>query len=36
LIEFLTATYDAAADAGGWNRAALECAIGAPARVRQL
>lgn len=36
LLDFLSATYAAAADAGGWDRAALDCAMGVPARVRQL
>lgn len=36
LLDFLITTYNAAADAGGWDRSALECAIGAPARVRPL
>ena len=36
LLDFLSATYTAAADAGRWDRAALECAIGVPARVRRL
>ena len=36
LLDFLVTTYNAAADAGGWDRSALECAIGAPARVRPL
>lgn len=36
VLEFLASTYAAAADAGRWDRAALECALGAPARVRQL
>ncbi len=36
LLEFLAATYDAAADAGGWDRAALECPLGVPGRVRRL
>jgi hypothetical protein len=36
LLDFLSSTYAAAADAGKWDRAALECALGAPARVRQL
>jgi hypothetical protein len=36
LLDFLSATYAAAADAGRWDRAALECAIGVPARVRRL
>jgi hypothetical protein len=35
LLDFLSTTYEAAADAGGWDRAALECPIGVPARVRQ-
>lgn len=30
LLEFLQSTYEAAADTGGWDRAALECEIGAP------
>ncbi len=28
LLEFLQSTYEAAADTGNWNRAALECALG--------
>lgn len=36
LLEFLSGTYAAAADAGSWDRAALECQLGAPGRVRQL
>lgn len=36
LLEFLTSTYRAAADAGHWDRAALECDFGAPARVRKM
>ena len=36
LLDFLAATYVAAADAGGWDRMALECAIGVPGRVRPL
>ncbi|WP_262027906.1 DUF5996 family protein [Microvirga sp. Mcv34] len=36
LLDFLMTTYDAAADAGQWDRAALECAIGAPAQVRPI
>jgi hypothetical protein len=36
LLDFLTRTYVAAADAAHWDRAALECAPGAPGRVRQL
>lgn len=36
LLDFLSTTYAAAAEAGGWNRAALECAIGIPAQVRRL
>ncbi len=36
LLDFLTTTYNAAADAGRWDRAALECAIGAPAQVRAV
>jgi hypothetical protein len=36
LLDFLSTTYAAAADCGGWDRAALECSIGAPARVRPI
>ena len=36
LLDFLVTTYAAAADAGDWDRAALECEIGAPARPRPL
>ena len=34
LLDFLSATYIAAADRGGWDRAALECALGVPGRPR--
>lgn len=34
--DFLWATYEAAADAAGWNRKLLECAFGIPCRVRPL
>jgi Family of unknown function (DUF5996) len=36
LLDFLSSTYAAAAEAGGWDRAALECPIGVPAQVRAL
>jgi hypothetical protein len=36
LLDFLSSTYGAAADAGRWDRAALECRLGAPGKVRQL
>lgn len=36
LLDFLSQTYAAAADSGGWDRAALECSLGAPARVRAV
>jgi hypothetical protein len=36
LLDFLTRTYVAAADAGHWDRAALECALGAPGKVRTV
>ncbi len=36
LLAFLTASYEAAADCGGWDRALLECPIGVPARPRPL
>ena len=34
LMAFLSSTYAAAADLGHWDRAALECELGAPGRVR--
>jgi Family of unknown function (DUF5996) len=36
LLDFLSSTYAAAAEAGRWDRAALECHIGVPGQVRQL
>jgi len=36
LLEFLQSTYDAAANAGKWDRDALECALGRPRVVRQI
>jgi Family of unknown function (DUF5996) len=36
LMEFLISTYDAAAGLAKWDRAALECAMGAPGRVRTI
>ncbi len=36
LLDFLATTYAAAADSAGWDRAMLECAMGAPARVRPV
>lgn len=36
LLDFLSSTYAAAADAGQWDRSALECRIGIPAKVRQI
>lgn len=36
LLEFLNSTYAAAADAAGWDRQALECAIGEPAQPRPV
>lgn len=36
LLNFLSVTYVAAASAGKWDRAALECSFGAPGRVRPL
>lgn len=35
LLAFLTSTYEAAADLGGWDRDILECAPGKPRKVRQ-
>jgi hypothetical protein len=34
LLDFLCSTYVAAADAGRWDRAALETSIGVPGQVR--
>jgi hypothetical protein len=36
LLDFLASTYAAAAETGRWNRPALECAIGAPRKVRRV
>jgi hypothetical protein len=36
LLDFLSSTYEAAAEAGRWDRPALECALGRPAQVRRL
>jgi hypothetical protein len=36
LLEFLQSTYEAAADAAKWDRAALECAMGQPGKPRKL
>lgn len=36
ILEFLATTFAAAAESGGWDRAALECALGSPGRVRPL
>jgi Family of unknown function (DUF5996) len=36
LLDFLATTYAAAAETGGWDRAALECPIGVPAQVRRV
>lgn len=36
LLDFLSSTYAAAADSGQWDRASLECPLGAPARVREI
>jgi hypothetical protein len=36
LMTFLQATYQAAADLSGWDRAALECEVGVPRRPRPL
>jgi hypothetical protein len=34
LLDFLQGTYDAAAEAGGWDRRALECPMGVPGEPR--
>ena len=36
LMEFLQTTYEAAATAGKWNRASLECPIGLPGKPRRI
>ncbi|MEJ2643578.1 MAG: DUF5996 family protein [Gammaproteobacteria bacterium] len=36
LLAFLRSTYEAAADAGGWDRAALECPLGEPGVPRVI
>ena len=36
LLEFLQSTYEAAANAGKWDRAALECALGEPGQPRPV
>lgn len=36
LLAFLQSTYEAAAELGGWDRAALECAEGRPGRPRAV
>jgi hypothetical protein len=36
LLDFLSATYAAAAETGGWNRSELDCAMGVPGRVRRI
>jgi hypothetical protein len=36
LLDFLSTTYAAAADCGGWDRATLECPFGVPGRVRPV
>ena len=36
LLDFLAATYAAAADKGDWHRDALECALGRPGQVRRV
>ncbi len=36
VLDFLSSTYEAAADTGKWDRTALECALGAPGRVRPM
>jgi hypothetical protein len=35
-LDFLTRSYEAAAELGQWDRAALECEIGEPGRVRAV
>jgi hypothetical protein len=36
VLDFLSTTYAAAAETGGWDRTALECPLGVPGRVHPL
>jgi Family of unknown function (DUF5996) len=36
LLDFLSSTYAAAADTGGWDRKKLECPFGVPGQVRRV
>ena len=36
LMDFLQSTYDAAADTGKWDRAALDCDVGMPGKPRKV
>jgi Family of unknown function (DUF5996) len=36
LFDFLSSTYAAAAETGGWDRTALECPIGVPGQARRV
>lgn len=36
LLAFLQSTYEAAADLGHWDRASLDCGLGAPKKVRPI
>ena len=36
LLDFLQSTYEAAANAAGWDRAALECSLGEPRKPRRF
>jgi hypothetical protein len=36
LMDFLQSTYTAAADLGKWDRAALDCGVGKPGKVRAI
>jgi hypothetical protein len=36
LLEVLESTYEAAAESGTWDRAALDCALGRPGVVRPI
>ena len=36
LLEFLSSTYEAAAQASGWDRTALECPLGSPKTCREI
>ena len=36
LLDFLSTTYEAAAETGNWDRTGLECPLGVPSQPRML